>query len=266
MTRSIHFEHLPDRQGMTETSTTRRGTAVAGKIPVLSMPSGPAATRAPLVRGAIPRKADMRVPIRVQQSGGEPIHSAPTRRRDPRARPPPPCRDPHQGGVAAATPASRPFVLASLRALRLDPGAPSPAHSHVSTKPFLAWSRPKRSFALIIDRPFHNSLGGWRADGAGRDAQTCPYSNERRFGGTCSTSPISTQCCWPDSSRWWRVRWRGSCGGRSRRFPVTLSRLGGPGADPEQLDRARRDRRSVLAAWERYSASWPWRYGRPALR
>lgn len=148
---------------MNETSATRRGTAVAGKIPVLSMPSGPAATRARLVRGTIPRKTDMRVPIRVQQSGGEPIHSAPTRRRDPRARPPPKSGGtPALGGVAAATPASRPFVLASLRALRLDPGAPSPAHSACTTKPLAARSRPKTRFALIIDKPFHNSLAGTR--------------------------------------------------------------------------------------------------------
>jgi hypothetical protein len=79
---------------------------------------------------AIPRKTDMRVSIRVQQSGGEPIHSAPTRRRDQALPPPGSPAPPNRDGVAAATPASRPFVLASLRALRLDPRGPSPAHSH----------------------------------------------------------------------------------------------------------------------------------------
>jgi hypothetical protein len=71
-------------------STTRRGTAAAGMIPVLTMPSPPGPPVACLVRGAILRKADMRVPIRVLQNGGQPIHTAPTRRGNPQGRSPPP--------------------------------------------------------------------------------------------------------------------------------------------------------------------------------
>jgi hypothetical protein len=33
-----------------------------------------------------------------------------------------------------------------------------PAHSACTTKPLAARSRPKSRFALIIDKPFHNSL------------------------------------------------------------------------------------------------------------
>ncbi len=70
-------------------STTRRGTAAAGKIPVLTMPSPPGGPEACLVRGAVLRKADMRVPIRVPQNGGQPIHTAPTRRGNTAGRSPP---------------------------------------------------------------------------------------------------------------------------------------------------------------------------------
>lgn len=75
-------------------STARRCTAGAGTIPVLSMPrtlQRAARTWTTLVRGAVLRRDDLRVPIRVQQSGGQPIHAARTRRGlICQARPPPP--------------------------------------------------------------------------------------------------------------------------------------------------------------------------------
>jgi hypothetical protein len=68
--------------------TTRRDTAVAGKIPV--PPMAPALSGTRLVRGTILRITDLPVPIREHQSGGTPIHAAPTRRAHPhQARPPP---------------------------------------------------------------------------------------------------------------------------------------------------------------------------------
>src|SRR5712691_61891 len=82
-------------------SMERRGTAGAGTIPVIFLP----VTWAQGVRGPVLRRDDMRVPTRVQQSGGEPIHTAPARRGLPGgARPPP-------ASVAGGPPASRPFVL-----------------------------------------------------------------------------------------------------------------------------------------------------------
>ena len=57
-------------------SMERRGTAGAGTIPVIFLP----VTWAQGVRGPVLRRDDMRVPTRVQQSGGEPIHTAATHR------------------------------------------------------------------------------------------------------------------------------------------------------------------------------------------
>jgi hypothetical protein len=81
--------HLLVGEEVSNISTTRRGTAAAGMIPVLTMPNPPGPSVAPLVRGTVLRKADMRVPIRVQQSGGQPTHTAPKRRGNPRGRSPP---------------------------------------------------------------------------------------------------------------------------------------------------------------------------------
>jgi hypothetical protein len=54
--------------------------------------------------------------------------------------------------VAAATPASRPFVLASLRALRLDPEAPSPAQFRLTTDQSLV-SRAEKPIPTQVSRP-----------------------------------------------------------------------------------------------------------------
>jgi hypothetical protein len=75
-----------DRHHRAHHDTTRRGTAVAGKNPVRTMPPG---TPSPLrVRGTLLRIPDLLVPTRAHQSGGTPIHAAPTRRAHP-PRPPP---------------------------------------------------------------------------------------------------------------------------------------------------------------------------------
>jgi hypothetical protein len=81
--------HLLIGEEVSNISTTRRGTAAAGMIPVLTMPTPLGSPVACLVRGAVLRKADMRVPIRVLQNGGQPIHTAPTRRGNPYGRSPP---------------------------------------------------------------------------------------------------------------------------------------------------------------------------------
>jgi hypothetical protein len=66
-------------------STMRRSAAGAGKIPVLSLPSGQAssllANRATTVRGDVLRRDDLReFRSAYNSSGGKPIHTAPTRR------------------------------------------------------------------------------------------------------------------------------------------------------------------------------------------
>jgi hypothetical protein len=82
----IRERHV-DRRGHAPKPATRRGTAVAGKIPVRTM--APASSGTQLVRGTILRITDFPVPIREHQSGGPPIHAASTRRAHPAARPPP---------------------------------------------------------------------------------------------------------------------------------------------------------------------------------
>jgi len=68
--------------------------------------------------------------------------------------------------LAAATPASRPFVLASLRALRLDPEAPPPAHFRLATDQSLV-SRAQKPISTQVsrplDKPFHISAISDRA-------------------------------------------------------------------------------------------------------
>jgi hypothetical protein len=105
-------------------TTTCRETAVAGPIPDGTSPTDLVGTGAKSM-GQLPADSLLAVPTRAYQSGGALIHALPARRAHT-ARPPPPAHH-RLGQVAAATPASRPFVLASLRALRLDPGAPTPA-------------------------------------------------------------------------------------------------------------------------------------------
>ena len=66
-------------------STMRRSAAGAGKIPVLSLPSGQAssllANRATTVRGDVLRRDDLReFRSAYNSSGGKPIQTAPTRR------------------------------------------------------------------------------------------------------------------------------------------------------------------------------------------
>ena len=108
---------------VTESWTMRRRPAVAGPIPGGTMPRQ---RRCEASQGHLPADSRHAVPIREHQCGGQPIHQPPAHRRVLGARPPPVIW--RGGRVAAATPASRPFVLATLRALRLDSEAPSPAH------------------------------------------------------------------------------------------------------------------------------------------
>src|ERR1700704_3159139 len=71
-------------------STTRRGTAAAGKIPVLTMPKPSRFTGGVFSQGRRPAESRHAcVPIRVLQNGGQPIHTTPTRRETPRGPPPP---------------------------------------------------------------------------------------------------------------------------------------------------------------------------------
>ena len=62
--------------------------------------------------------------------------------------------------VAAATPTSRSFVLASLRALHLDPEAPPPAHrrSRVRSLTARAPNPPPHTIRRPLDMPFHVRL------------------------------------------------------------------------------------------------------------
>jgi len=133
-------------------SMERRGTAGAGTIPVIFLP----VTWAQGVRGPVLRRDDMRVPTRVQQSGGEPIHTAPARRGLPGgARPPP-------ASVAGGPPASRPFVLgkASGRCV-LTPwpaacfGAPTRKWFLLQRHPNRQTEPPRRFRSPELDRPFH---------------------------------------------------------------------------------------------------------------
>jgi hypothetical protein len=66
---------------------TRRSTADAGTIPEISVPrrGGRDATRV----GQLPAQSRLAVPTREHQSGGPPIHAAPTRSWPTSARPPP---------------------------------------------------------------------------------------------------------------------------------------------------------------------------------
>jgi hypothetical protein len=66
--------------------TTRRGAAAAGPIPASTMRRP---CRRALRQGHLPASSRPAVLTRVHQCGGSPIHHAPARRADPRARPPP---------------------------------------------------------------------------------------------------------------------------------------------------------------------------------
>src|ERR1700685_3896383 len=75
-------------------STTRRGTAAAGMIPVLSLPSPSGPTGGVFSQGRRPAESRHAcTSIRVLQNGGQPIHTASTRRGNlqgrssPRSRP-----------------------------------------------------------------------------------------------------------------------------------------------------------------------------------
>src|ERR1700752_3323655 len=99
----------------------RRGTAAATRTPARTMPHPPGAPS----HGHLSANSRTAVPTRVHQSGGQP-HPAPAHGRA-LTRPPP---TPHGvNGVAAATPLSTSFVLASLRALHVDSEAPPPAQA-----------------------------------------------------------------------------------------------------------------------------------------
>jgi transposase len=72
--------------GVTGSCTTRRGAAAAGPIPASTMRR---LCRRALSQGHLPASSRPAVSTRVHQCGGSPIHNAPARRADPRARPPP---------------------------------------------------------------------------------------------------------------------------------------------------------------------------------
>ena len=60
--------------------------------------------------------------------------------------------------VAAATPASRSFVLASLRALHLDPRAPTPAQPAAKPRPTRRAQHHPDPATPRVDKPFHIRL------------------------------------------------------------------------------------------------------------
>jgi hypothetical protein len=82
--------HLLIGGEVSKISTTRRGTAAAGKIPVLTMPKPSGLTGGAFSQGRRPAESRHAcVPIRVLQNGGQPIHTAPTRRENRPGRSPP---------------------------------------------------------------------------------------------------------------------------------------------------------------------------------
>ena len=118
--------HLGLAGRVTESSTMRRRTAVAGPIPGGTMPRH---SRSETSQGQLPADNRHAVPTREHQCGGQPNHCPPAHRRNLGARPPPPIEGHHLGEVGRHHPSVKTVVLASLRALRPDPEAPPSAHS-----------------------------------------------------------------------------------------------------------------------------------------
>ena len=73
---------------VTTSRKPRRGAVAAGPIPVSTMRRPPSGRRV-LSQGHLPASSRPAVPTRVHQCGGSPIHHAPARLADRRARPPP---------------------------------------------------------------------------------------------------------------------------------------------------------------------------------
>ena len=114
---------------------------------------------AKLVRGTFLRIADMRfrsayISVAVSRSTDRRriVETSELDRRHP--------SEADWGRWADATPASRPFVLASLRALRLDPEAPPAAHSSSTTDQPVVGHAPKTiptHWMRPLDKPLHIS-------------------------------------------------------------------------------------------------------------
>jgi hypothetical protein len=83
--------HLPSGwREVSKISTTRRGTAAAGMIPVLTMPRPSGSTGGVFSQGRRPAESRHAcTSTRVPQNGGQPIHTAPARRGNLQGRSPP---------------------------------------------------------------------------------------------------------------------------------------------------------------------------------
>jgi hypothetical protein len=97
----------------------RRSTAAAGPIPEISMPRPPAGATS---QGPRPEHRRHAVPTREHQSGGTPIHAAPTRPVLTTGRGPP---RPAPASISPGSSTSTSFVLAALRARHVDPSSPA---------------------------------------------------------------------------------------------------------------------------------------------
>src|SRR4051812_906093 len=111
--------------------------------------------------GHLPAHRRHAVPTREHQSGGTPIHAAPTR-----PAPPPAAAGPRRGepvpvlrACATAPSTSTSFVLAALRALHVDLAAPG-----------RGLSKDRKQHWVDVDRPFHIR----RSSGSDTDSATSP--------------------------------------------------------------------------------------------
>jgi hypothetical protein len=166
---------------MSEHPVMRRAPAAAAPIPVTTM-TAPATAAISMGHPAAQRPPA--TPTRAHQSGGQPT-SRPAHHRTLNHSPP--LTTGRWGDVAAATPASRSYVLASLRALHLDPEAPTPAQQQPSPEP-VGPARPKnqphahqptrltnRSTSVVTDRTRGHGSITQAHDPAGEDElEQCP--------------------------------------------------------------------------------------------
>src|SRR6266540_3730606 len=111
--------------GPLESSTTRRDTAAAGPIPAGNPTITNRGDTDGQILGHLPANRRTAIPTREHHCGGAPIQRRPGASSSTRTTT---TSEVTGRRLAAATPASRSFVLAALRALHLDPGAPPPAH------------------------------------------------------------------------------------------------------------------------------------------